>query len=83
MTVDEVIAIVKKQEDLGLKDAVLMMTKPKSYKQKSEFMMTPFGKARCSFNGERDGYQTFVVFVPVVKMKAWLEKVSKMRAGDV
>lgn len=74
MKADEVRKIVERQESMGLSQVLLKIVKPKSYRQTSEYMRTPFGKCLSRFNRETDETVEFVIFVPIESMKKWLKK---------
>lgn len=76
MTVDEIKKIIIQQESLGLEDAVLKISKPKTFRQTSEYLMTPFGKCLARFNRETKDSFEFVIFVPIEGMKKFLKKIE-------
>lgn len=76
MKFSEVIEIVKQQESFGLKYATLLISKPKSYRQKSEYMRTAFGMCRAHYHSEDNSSISFVIHVPIEGMKKWLKKAA-------
>lgn len=76
MKFSEVIEIVKQQESFGLKYATLLISKPKSYRQKSEYMRTAFGMCRAHYHSEDKNSISFVIHVPIDGMKKWLKNAS-------
>lgn len=76
MKVDEVISIVKKQEKLGLSTATLLISKPKTYRPKSEYMNTPFGRCRAQYHSADKDSITFVIHCTVDGIKKWFKKIG-------
>ena len=74
VTIDEIKKIIHEQEKLGLTNAVLKITKPRNFRQTSQYLRTPFGKCLARFNRETKDSIEFVIFVPIEGMKKFVNK---------